>query len=200
MAHVQHVDEPAKVGSSTIPPCKRIIDDSRRFIDGCTIRKGAGLMQHLLFGEDEFRPVAPFRSQLLKWIGNKQRFAHEIASYFPPGFGTYLEPFLGGGGVLGTLAPPKAIASDAFGPLMEIWQALHEDPETLKRWYAERWQVLVNGDKVEEYERIKANYNERPNGADLVFLCRSCYGGVVRFRQATVICLLPAVFIRPFRP
>src|SRR5262249_16615924 len=26
--------------------------------------------------------------------------------------------------------------------------------------------------------------NARPNGADLLFLCRSCYGGVVRFRKA----------------
>jgi DNA adenine methylase len=34
------------------------------------------------------------------------------------------------------------------------------------------------------YEQILASYNARPNGADLVFLCRACYGGVVRFRKA----------------
>jgi DNA adenine methylase len=37
--------------------------------------------------------VPPFKSQLLKWIGHKQRFAHEIVSYFPAHFGTYFEPF-----------------------------------------------------------------------------------------------------------
>jgi len=58
----------------------------------------------------------PFRSQLLKWIGNKQRFAHEIISYFPRDFKVYREPFLGSGAVLGTLAPTKAIGSDAFMP------------------------------------------------------------------------------------
>ena len=79
----------------------------------------------------------PFRSQLLKWVGNKQRFAHEIVSYFPAYFGTYYEPFLGSGGVLGTLAPGRAVASDLLGPLMQIWQTLAHDPDTLKRWYAE---------------------------------------------------------------
>ena len=39
------------------------------------------------------------------------------------------------------------------------------------------------GEKVTEYETIKASYNANPNGADLLFLCRSCYGGVVRFRK-----------------
>lgn len=51
--------------------------------------------------------VKPFKSQLLKWIGNKQRFAHEIISYFPNKFGTYHEPFLGSGAVLGVLSPKK---------------------------------------------------------------------------------------------
>ena len=42
----------------------------------------------------------------------------------------------------------------------------------------------MDGDKVAVYEEIKASYNAQPNGADLLFLCRSCYGGVVRFRKA----------------
>jgi DNA adenine methylase len=127
--------------------------------------------------------VEPFKTQLLKWIGNKQRYAHEIVSYFPSTFGRYYEPFLGSAGVLATLAPPDAIGSDTFEPLIEIWQTLHDDPETLKSWYAERWHRMMTGDKVDQYEQIKAAYNARPNGADLLYLCRSCYGGVVRFRR-----------------
>lgn len=141
-------------------------------------------MQPSLFDGYNGRSVAPFKSQLLKWVGNKQRFAHEIVSYFPAEFSTYFEPFLGSGAVLATLAPEKAVGSDSFKPLIEIWQALREDPGILKQWYAERWHVMASGDKITQYERIKASYNVNPNGADLVFLCRSCYGGVVRFRQA----------------
>lgn len=53
--------------------------------------------------------VRPFRPQLLKWIGNKQRYAHEIVSYFPVDFSAYHEPFQGAGGVLGTLAPSEGL-------------------------------------------------------------------------------------------
>jgi DNA adenine methylase len=126
----------------------------------------------------------PFKLQLLKWIGNKQRFAHEIASYFPAEFGAYYEPFLGSGAVLATLAPKKAVASDVFEPLVEIWTALKQSPETLKEWYQERWQTVKQCGKADAYEKIRQSYNAHPNGADLVFLCRACYGGVVRFRQA----------------
>lgn len=157
-------------------------------------------MQPWLFGEREFQRVAPFRTQLLKWIGNKQRFAHEIVSYFPPEIGTYFEPFLGGGGVLGTLCPKQAVGSDIFSPLVQIWQTLHHDPELLQRWYAERWHELMAGEKVEVFERIKASYNADPNGADLLFLCRSCYGGVVRFRQADGHMSTPCGIHTPISP
>jgi DNA adenine methylase len=43
---------------------------------------------------------------------------------------------------------------------------------------------LKSGEKVGRYEQIKASYNAKPNAADLLFLSRSCYGGVVRFRQS----------------
>lgn len=136
-----------------------------------------------------FEHVVPNRAgsapagQLLKWIGNKQRMAEEIVSYFPKSFGTYHEPFLGSGAVLATVSPSRGQASDAFRPLMEIWFALKNKPEQLVEWYAARRERMVRGKKQEVYEQILAEYNAGPNGADLVFLCRSCYGGVVRFRS-----------------
>jgi len=157
-------------------------------------------MQRILFDADRRCSVKPFRRGLLKWIGNKQRVAHEIASYFPPDFQTYFEPFLGSGGVLATLAPAHAVASDTFKPLIEIWQTLHDDPRQLKQWYADRWHAMMTGDKTAEYERIKTSYNAEPNGADFVFLCRSCYGGVVRFRMGDGYMSTPCGAHRPISP
>jgi DNA adenine methylase len=138
----------------------------------------------MVFASDDHRShIQPFKKQLLKWVGNKQRFAHEIVHYFPRTYGTYYEPFVGSGAVLGTLAPPYAIASDMLKPLIDIWQTLQQSPETIKAWYRQHWVACEMGDKVQEYERIKASYNEHPNGADLLFLSRACYGGVVRFRR-----------------
>ncbi len=131
------------------------------------------------------KPPAPFKTQLLKWIGNKQRFSHEIASYFPRRYNCYIEPFLGSGAVLGTLAPPAAIGADALPPLIEIWQTLAKNPSRLSEWYSERWHFFHGGGKPkkEAYGEIRASYNLNPNGADLLFLSRSCYGGVMRFRK-----------------
>lgn len=126
----------------------------------------------------------PLRYQLLKWIGNKQKFANEIISFFPPRIEKYYEPFLGSGAVLATLSPESGLGSDNFPPLIEIWKTLKEEPEILKLWYKDRWERMQKGDKKLVYEEIKKAYNKRPNGADLLFLSRSCYGGVIRFRKA----------------
>ena len=141
-------------------------------------------MQTSLFDRDAPANARRVRGQLLKWVGNKQRSAAEIVSRFPIDFNRYFEPFLGAGAVLAALGARRGVASDIFEPLMEIWTALRDAPARLKGWYAERWHRSQRGDKVEVYEAIKASYNESPNGADLVFLCRSCYAGVVRFRKA----------------
>lgn len=133
--------------------------------------------------EPAFGGMGGFRTQLLKWVGNKQKQADDIIGYFPKRFGTYFEPFLGSGGVLGVLAPARAVASDVFLPLIQIWQTLCTNKETLKQQYAVRYALIEKLGKKEAYTRVLMNYNARPNGADLLFLCRACYGGIVRFRK-----------------
>ena len=125
----------------------------------------------------------PFKKQLLKWIGNKQKQAPEIVKFFPSHFDNYIEPFLGSGGVLGVLNPRRAIASDTFAPLMEIWQTLQDNKETLKLWYSDRFDLITKLGKIDAYNKVLSDYNRHPNGADFVFLCRACYGGVIRFRK-----------------
>ena len=149
------------------------------------------LVQHqtVLFDPAEMplpvgRGAGPFRKQLLKWIGNKQSQADNIIQNFPASYNTYFEPFLGSGGVLGVLAPKQAFASDTFAPLIEIWQTLQKDKAALKAQYAERFALIAQHGKKTAYEQVLASYNRAPNGADLLFLCRACYGGVVRFRKA----------------
>ena len=154
-------------------------------------------IQLSMFGTNTQRAL---KGQLLKWIGNKQRVAKEIISFFPQRFGTYFEPFLGSGAVLATLAPEQGIGSDVFSPLMEIWETLHDSPETLKRWYVERWSQMMSGDKISAFAAIRSHYNANPNGADLLFICRSCYGGVVRFRQKDGFISTPCGIHDPIAP
>jgi DNA adenine methylase len=127
--------------------------------------------------------MPPFKPQLLKWVGNKQKVAHEIIRWFPTDYDTYVEPFLGSGAVMATLAPARALGSDVFAPLMEIWATLSRDPERVKHWYRTRYDTCAGHGRRPGYEAIRAAYNARPNGADLLYVSRACYGGVVRFRK-----------------
>jgi len=142
----------------------------------------------------------PFKRQLLKWIGNKQRHAQWIIPYFPDRFAVYFEPFLGSGGVLATLAPQRAVAGDVFRPLMEIWQTLNLDKELLKDQYADRYALIAQMGKQAAYDSVLASYNRAPTGGDLVFLCRACYGGVVRFRKCDGYMSTPVGIHDPISP
>ncbi len=138
--------------------------------------------------QNHFQNLPRLKGQLLKWVGNKQRSAPQIIQHFPAHFQTYYEPFLGSGAVLATLSPSRAVAGDILAPLIDIWQCLRDDPDGLFEAYVARWQLLMNGeDKISAYERIKSRFNQHPNGEDLLFLSRACYGGVVRFRKNGVM-------------
>jgi DNA adenine methylase len=107
---------------------------------------------------------------------------------------------LGSGAVLATLAPERALASDVFDPLVEIWRKLEREPAALKAWYADRWERKRFLPKETVYEQVRASYNANPNGADLLYLCRSCYGGVVRFRKADGYMSTPCGVHDPISP
>jgi DNA adenine methylase len=92
------------------------------------------------------------------------------------------------------------VGSDSFRQLIEIWQTLRQAPATLKQWYAERWNRIAREGKQAAYESIKASYNARPNAADLLFISRACYGGVVRFRQADGYISTPCGIHDPIPP
>lgn len=127
---------------------------------------------------DTYRP-----GQLLKWVGNKYRSAPTIIEYAPYRYGTYYEPFLGTGGVLGTLNPSNAVAGDTLQPLIGFWKLVKNEPKTVITHYKETVREMEERDKEKVYEEIKASYNEDPNPLDLLMISRTCYGGVIRFTK-----------------
>jgi DNA adenine methylase len=130
-----------------------------------------------------YSKYVPPRTQLLKWVGNKQKFAAEITKYFPGTFNTYFEPFLGSGAILATVFPKNGIGSDTFAPLIEIWNKLKFDPIGLVSWYEEWRQLIEKESKEIVYKKVRDSYNDNPNGKDFLYLSRSCYGGIIRFRR-----------------
>ncbi len=125
--------------------------------------------------------------QVLKWIGNKHRVAAAIAGYFPTDYRRYYEPFVGSAAVLGTLAPRDAIASDVLAPLVQIWQRVQADPQAVYAAYETRFTAFTTLDRKVVYRSILDRYNATGDPDDLLFIARTCYGGVIRFdRQGTM--------------
>lgn len=136
--------------------------------------------------------------QLLKWVGNKQRFTKTIISYMPEYVNTYYEPFLGSGAILGDLASQNSlelfptvkidrfVGSDYLNPLIEIFNYVESNPEELITSYSSwRNQILEDkSNKKEVYEAALAKFNQEKSGLDFAFVSRASYSGIVRFRKA----------------
>src|SRR5205807_7038669 len=82
----------------------------------------------------------------------------------------------------GTLAPASGIAGDILEPLVKIWQFLQTNPQDLVAHYSNIWHSYLEN-RESMYAKVLASYNASPNPYDLFFLCRACYGGVVRFTK-----------------
>ncbi len=122
------------------------------------------------------------KGQLLKWVGNKYKYAHTITAYFPDDYRRYYEPFLGIGTILATLAPEKAIAGDINTELIEFWKLVQTDSDSLESYYRDTIERF-NKNRQVVYNEIKAKYNANPNPYDLMIISRTCYGGVMRFTR-----------------
>ena len=129
---------------------------------------------------------------LLKWIGNKQRFAGEIISHMPMEFNNYYEPFLGSGAVMGALLDADrskmfphfnhAYGSDVLPFLIEIFNAVKNDPSVLIEHYARQIDLYYQNPSA-QYDAIRDRFNEDHNALDFCLLSRTCYSGVIRFRK-----------------
>lgn len=119
---------------------------------------------------------------LVKWSGSKRSQAQKIVSFFPQKIDTYFEPFLGGGSVLGTFSPSKAICGDICSPLIDIWDLTKTTPEILSEEYEKRWSQLQDKGHL-YYYKIRDSFNKKQNPHDLLFISRTCVNGLIRFNS-----------------
>lgn len=121
-------------------------------------------------------------SPLIKWSGSKRSQAKTIASHLPHETLTYFEPFLGGGSVLGTFSPHKAICGDICPSLIKVWNLTKNKPGLLTKEYKIRWSHLQKEGYL-YYYKIRESFNKKKNPHDLLFLSRTCVNGLIRFNK-----------------
>lgn len=141
---------------------------------------------------------------LLKWIGNKQRFAKTIVSYIPNEFNNYYEPFLGSGAVMAELLSSDKVFNTSYGSdilpfLIEIFEIVKNNPQSIKDYYKSQIEeYYLNPEK--KYLEIRERFNANFNALDFCILSRTCYSGVIRFRKADGYMSTPRGPHKPISP
>lgn len=118
---------------------------------------------------------------ILKWAGGKQGIATRLVELFPSGFDRYFEPFVGGGSVLFTLRPRKAIVGDANDWLIDTYEAIREDQAEVAR-------ILDSLENTkEEFLRVRSvlprTLPRSRRAAHLIYLNKTCFRGLFRVNR-----------------
>ena len=126
-------------------------------------------------------------SPILKWVGGKRQLLPEINKYVPKKISTYYEPFLGGGAVLFNIQPLKAIVNDVNSELINLYQVVKYDVESLIRDLAKHKNEADYFYEIRSWDRNSEFYNRLTNverASRIYYLNKTCYNGLFRVNQA----------------
>lgn len=122
-------------------------------------------------------PPKPF----LKWTGGKRQLLGELTKYVPDEFGTYYEPFVGGGALFFHLMETRAVLGDANKRLVRTYRGVRDYVEqVIKRLsllpYCPKRFASVRGENPE-------GLTEAEVAAWLIYLNKTCYNGLYRVNK-----------------
>lgn len=119
----------------------------------------------------------------VKWAGGKRKLLPTLVDYFPPTheIRNYFEPFLGGGAVFFHLQHPRSFLSDSNPMLIELYQVVRNDVETLINT------LRKHRNEKKYYYQVRAQnphtLSELERAARFIFLNKTCYNGLYRVNR-----------------
>lgn len=120
----------------------------------------------------------------LKWAGGKRSMLRHLVPHVPPSYGTYFEPFVGGGALFFALRPEKAVLSDVNRRLVRSYAAVRDDVdavvELLKTYpYEKEFFLTMRAVRIDDRSDVEV-------AAWLIYLNRSCFNGLYRVNRDNV--------------
>lgn len=124
----------------------------------------------------------------VKWAGGKSQLLDRLQERAPETFGTYFEPFIGGGAMLLSFQPEKAVINDVNEQLLNVYEQLKLDAEQviakLKEYDA------IPCDK-ERYYAMRSKYNnliltntlDAECAAMTIWMNKHCFNGLYRVNR-----------------
>lgn len=122
--------------------------------------------------------VKPF----LKWAGGKRYLEFEIKNRIPK-FSQYHEPFIGGGAILFSLQPKKAIINDINKDIINVYNVIKNDVDGLIKNLSKQKNESTHFYKVRELDRDKNNFNKLSDvekAGRIIYLNKTCFNGLFR--------------------
>ena len=129
--------------------------------------------------------VNPLVKPFVKWAGGKRQLVPTIlANYLPKNYNlqTYYEPFIGGGALLFSLQPKKAVINDSNAELINCYRiiknSLDELIEDLKNHKNDEYYYY----EIRDWDREKnfKSKTEVQRASRIIFLNKTCYNGLFR--------------------
>lgn len=130
----------------------------------------------------------PLVSPILKWVGGKRQLLDSIEPLIPK-CSTYYEPFIGGGAVLFSRQPDKAVINDSNPELINVYLTIKNEPEALIEKLKEH---KVNSSEeyfysIRALDRDKEVFENMTNverAARIIYLNKTCYNGLFRVNSS----------------
>lgn len=118
----------------------------------------------------------------LKWVGGKRQLLPTILSHVPQEYGTYYEPFLGGGALLFALQPKQAVVSDSNSELINTYRVIRDALSDLVielqgyRKTKDDYYFIRALDRLEGFKTISSV----KRAARFLYLNKTCFNGLHR--------------------
>ncbi|MGB7416719.1 MAG: DNA adenine methylase, partial [Thermosynechococcaceae cyanobacterium] len=118
----------------------------------------------------------------LKWAGGKKQLLPELLPRIPQTFDRYFEPFIGGGALFFALQPEQAILSDINPDLINVYQVIQSDVESLIQDLKQHRHEKDYFYKLRSVDRTKTYKSWSPvrKASRLIYLNKTCFNGLFR--------------------
>ncbi len=124
---------------------------------------------------------------VVKWVGGKRQLLDDITPLLPKRITTYCEPFLGGGAVLFSIQPSKAIVNDLNVDLITVYEVIRDDVEALIKSLQKHENTSEYFYDIRDMDRNKTRYqalSKIEKASRLIYLNKTCFNGLFRVNSS----------------
>lgn len=127
----------------------------------------------------------PTMTPFVKWAGGKRQMLEQLKNRMPEEYGSYYEPFVGGGALVLALTPGRAFINDINQELIHTYQEIRDHLDAILVLLSSMDQVTCT---KEFYYEMRGRYNEKRKLSDydtemaalFIYLNKHCFNGLYR--------------------